>query len=83
MIAKVRRRATSAASGEREAGSFCRASSDISERVAGKTGRIKGIHRVKRGCEPTLAASYNKRKDDLPSSLIPGSDKSEPGSGFI
>jgi quaternary ammonium compound-resistance protein SugE len=42
--------------------------------VAGKTGRIKGIHEVKRGCEPTLAASYNTRKDDLPSSLIPGSD---------
>src|SRR6185437_2682803 len=42
MIAKVRRRATSAASGERDGDSVARARSDIGlERVAGKPGRIK------------------------------------------
>jgi hypothetical protein len=41
MIAKVRRRATSVASGEWEGFSVETARSDISEPVAGKPGRIK------------------------------------------
>jgi hypothetical protein len=41
MIAKVRRRATSVASGERDGDSAERARSDISEPVTGKPGRIK------------------------------------------
>jgi hypothetical protein len=43
MMAKVRRRATSAESGERDGDSAIRARSDISEPVAGKPGAIKGF----------------------------------------
>jgi hypothetical protein len=46
MIAKVRRRATSAASGECEGFSVETARSDISEPVAGKPGRIKEDYSV-------------------------------------
>ncbi|GAB1715862.1 MAG: hypothetical protein NTAFB05_09040 [Nitrobacter sp.] len=67
MIAKVRRRATSSANGERKGVSVWRAKSDISERVAGKTRRIKGIYN---GCGPAFAASYIRRKDDLPSACF-------------
>src|SRR6202035_4339158 len=63
MIAKVRRRATSVASGERDGDSVESARSDISEPVAGKPGRIKEDqhHLIQESARIRISALYKNR----------------------
>src|SRR4051812_45761777 len=70
MIAKVRRRATSAEIGEWDGDSAVRARSDISERLAGKTGAIKGFWAQQRRCAGSRTTSYRCCEDDLQSITI-------------
>src|SRR6185437_11596213 len=68
MIAKVRRRATSAASGERGACSVWRARSDMKRACGRENRRDQGDLG---GCEPACPVSYRTGKDDLPSIEFP------------
>src|ERR1700743_514729 len=63
MIAKVRRRATSSDSGERDGDSVATAVSDMAgQRLAGKTGAIKGVFSA---CGTSAPSPYGDGKDDL------------------
>ncbi|BBC00724.1 hypothetical protein BE61_61830 [Bradyrhizobium elkanii USDA 61] len=62
MIAKVRRRATSSESGERDGDSAETEMSDMAGHLAGKTGAIKGVLSQ---CGTAAPSPYRHRKDDL------------------
>src|SRR5204863_4117584 len=79
MMAKVRRRATSSESGDRDGDSAGAAMSDMNRAFGRENGRNQG--RIG-DCRRTMQAPYPAGEDDLPITIIRGDDPATSG-GFV